>query len=104
MDSADYNLILVLPNGNRLRLDISDQLTFQQLKTIIGRSYAGPNYTISLSSDKNDQSKILKAVNWTKVLTLDNFKKMYPLGLVSNSTIEFNDGTDSFIVKFYVHA
>ncbi|EFA76748.1 hypothetical protein PPL_09499 [Heterostelium album PN500] len=95
---------LVLPNGNRVKVEISDQITFQQLKTLVSQSYKAGAFTVSMSADKNDQSKQLKAVNWTKVLTIDAFKKMHPLGLVSNSEVEFNDGTDGLIVKFYVHA
>eukprot|EP01133_Synstelium_polycarpum_P019195 gene19195-22995_t len=101
---TDYNCIFVLPNGSEVKQNISDDITFQQIKTLIATMYKGPNYTLSLSNNAQDSSKVLKAVNWTKVLTLDNFKKKHPLGLVSQSEVEFDDGSDSLICKFYILA
>ncbi|KAM9984582.1 hypothetical protein ACTFIY_009020 [Dictyostelium cf. discoideum] len=102
---ADYNCIIKLPNGGIVKVFFQESLTIKQLKQTIAQSIPGSNedsLVISLSPNTADQTKIVKAINWTKYLTIDCVKKAYPLGFVNASSIEFPDGTDSFIMKLYV--
>ncbi|KAN0004655.1 hypothetical protein ACTFIU_001893 [Dictyostelium citrinum] len=102
---ADYNCIIKLPNGGIVKVFFQESLTIKQLKQTIAQSIPGANedsLVISLSSNTADQTKIVKAINWTKFLTIDCVKKAHPLGFVNASSIEFPDGTDSFIMKLFV--
>jgi len=103
---SDYNLIIVLPNGGRIRQLMNNDVTIAQIKTIVVNALPPgtpqEKISLSLSSDPKDVNKIVKAIGWTKFLLIDCVKKQYPMGFISNSTIEFNDGTDSFIMKLFV--
>ncbi|EGG21309.1 hypothetical protein DFA_01190 [Cavenderia fasciculata] len=96
---TDYNVIFVLPGGKQVKDKIENDITFQNLKQVIGKYANSSTFSLALSSDG---SKPIKAVNWTKLNTIDTFKKSFPLGLINNNEIEFNDNTDSFICKIYV--
>ncbi|KAF2076399.1 hypothetical protein CYY_002304 [Polysphondylium violaceum] len=102
---SDYNLIIVLPNGARIKQFMNNDVNMTQLKNIVINALPGvpqEKITLSLSSDPKEVNKIVKAIGWTKFLLIDCVKRQYPLGFVNNSSIEFNDGSDSFIMKLYV--
>ncbi|KYQ89429.1 hypothetical protein DLAC_10093 [Tieghemostelium lacteum] len=103
--NMNYNCMVILPNGAHNRVHYKNDITIDQLRDSIVKMIPGTTkdkLVISLSSNPNDQTKIVKAIGWTKFLSIDVVKKQYTLGFIDNAEIEFNDGTDSFIMKLYV--
>ncbi|EGC38454.1 hypothetical protein DICPUDRAFT_45854 [Dictyostelium purpureum] len=102
---ADYNVVIKLPNGGVVKPLLNESVTVKQLKDIIKQSIPGAtdsNIIVSLSQNPADLTKRISAIGFTKYLTIDAVKKAYPMGFINNSSIEFNDGSDSMIMKLYV--
>ncbi|EGC38875.1 hypothetical protein DICPUDRAFT_96754 [Dictyostelium purpureum] len=73
----DYICIITLPNGRTININITNETSVQQLKNQILAvdSSLGSNFLLSLSSDFNDTSQIIKAVGWTKLLSIEQILK-----------------------------